>query len=66
MKKPWKNSALMFGDFIAAAYDACGKRNAGELVRFAVNTRLVEFLGQQHIEIFSVGNGGGLPARGRF
>jgi hypothetical protein len=57
---------LMFGDFIAAAYDACGKRNAGEMVRFAVNARLVEFLGRLRIEISSVGNGARIAARGRF
>ena len=41
----------MFGDFIAAAYRAWGKHRANELVRLAVNERLVEFPGRQRFLI---------------
>ena len=42
-----KEQALTFGDFIAAACRAWGTRRAKELVRLAVNARLVEFRGRQ-------------------
>jgi hypothetical protein len=58
--------AVLFGDFIAAAYDACGKHRAGEIVQFAVNARLVEFLGRWRFEILSTGSGGRGPVPGRF
>ena len=46
-----KNRVLMFGDFIAAAYQAWGRRRAKGLVWLAVNARLVEFQGLQRIVI---------------
>jgi hypothetical protein len=46
-----KKKVLTFGDFIAAAYRAWGKRRAKGLVWLAVNARLVEFRGQQRFEI---------------
>jgi len=47
MKSDHKKKALMFGDFITAAYDACSKHRAGEIVRLAVNAHLVVFRGQR-------------------
>jgi hypothetical protein len=38
-----KKRVLTFGDFIAAAYRAWGRRRAKGLVWLAVNARLVEF-----------------------
>ena len=38
-----KDRALTFGDFIAGAYRAWGKRRAKGLVRLAFNARLVVF-----------------------
>jgi hypothetical protein len=46
-----KKRAVTFGDFIAAAYRAWGRRRAKGLVWLAVNARLVEFRGPQRIEI---------------
>lgn len=40
-----KKKGLLFGDLIAAVYDACGKRKAGGIVRLAVNAHLVTFRG---------------------
>jgi hypothetical protein len=51
MKTNGRKRALMFGDFIAAAYRACGKRRANELVRRAVNEHLIGFRGGQRIMI---------------
>ncbi|MGD0263010.1 MAG: hypothetical protein ABSD29_24865 [Verrucomicrobiota bacterium] len=51
MKTNDKNRALTFGDFIAAAYRAWGRRRAKGLVWLAVNARPVEFPGRQRIEI---------------
>ena len=42
---------LTFGDLIASVYDACGRRKARALVRFAVNARLIEFLGPRRFVI---------------
>jgi hypothetical protein len=42
-----KKRAVTFGDFIAAAYQAWGRRRAKELVQVAVNAQLVEFQGRQ-------------------
>jgi hypothetical protein len=46
-----KKRALTFGDFIAAAYRAWGRRRAKGLVWLAVNARLVEFQGRPRILI---------------
>ena len=46
-----KKKAMTFGDFIAAAYRAWGKRRAKGVVWLAVNARLVEFRGPQRFEI---------------
>jgi hypothetical protein len=42
---------LMFGDFIAAAYRAWGKRRARGFVRLFVNAGLVVFRGRQRLVI---------------
>jgi hypothetical protein len=46
-----KKMEFTFGDFIAAAYRAWGRRRAMGLVWLAVNGRLVEFRGPQRIVI---------------
>jgi hypothetical protein len=51
VKTDSKERVMTFGDFIAAAYRAWGKRRAKGLVWLAVNARLVEFRGPQRIEI---------------
>ena len=43
--------AVTFGDFIAAAHRAWGRRRAKGLVWLAVNARLVEFQGRQRFVI---------------
>jgi len=40
-----KKKGLTFGDFVAGVYEVVGKRKAQEVVRLAVNTRHVGFLG---------------------
>jgi hypothetical protein len=47
-----KKRVLRFGDFIAAAYRAWGRRRAGELVQMAVNAHLVVFEGRQRFVIW--------------
>jgi hypothetical protein len=42
---------LMFSDFIAAAYGACGTRGAKGLVGLAVNEHLVMFRGWQRFVV---------------
>jgi hypothetical protein len=51
MKTDDTKKALTFGDFIAAAYRAWGRRRAKGFVWLAVNARLVEFRGGQRFEI---------------
>ena len=51
VKTNGKKRALMFGDFIAAACQVLGTLRAKELVRVAVNERLVEFRGRQRFVI---------------
>jgi hypothetical protein len=51
-KTKTKKRVLRFGDFIAAAYRAWGRRRAGELVQVAVNARLVVFRGRQRFVIW--------------
>ena len=46
-----KKRVLMFGDFIAAAYQVWGRRRANELLRVAVNEHLVSFPGRQRFVI---------------
>ena len=46
-----EEEAMTFGDFIAAAYRAWGRRRARGLVWLAVNARLVEFRGPQRFVI---------------
>jgi hypothetical protein len=46
-----KKRMLTFGDFIAAAYRAWGRRRAKGIVWLAVNARLVEFRGPQRVVI---------------
>ena len=51
MKTHHPKKTLTFGEFVASAYAACGKRKARGIVRLAVNARWVEFLGQQRFVI---------------
>jgi hypothetical protein len=51
VKTNGKKRVLTFGDFIAAAYRAWGRRRAKGIVWLAVNARLVEFRGPQHVLI---------------
>ena len=46
-----KMNPLTFGELIAAAYGACGKRRAKGIVWLAVNARLVEFRGEHRFVI---------------
>ena len=46
-----KTKAMIFGDFIAAAYRAWGRHRAKGLVRLAVNAHLVVFRGRQRFVI---------------
>ena len=43
--KTIQKKGLTFGDFITGVYEVVGKRKAKEVVRLAVNTRHVGFLG---------------------
>ena len=51
MKTNHTKRLMTFGDFIAAIYDACGKRRAGKIVRHAVNAHLVVFRGHRHFVV---------------
>ena len=51
MKTNARNKLMTFGDLVAAAYRAWGRRRAKGLVWLAVNARLVEFRGQQRVVI---------------
>jgi len=51
IKTNGKKKVLTFGDFIAGAYGAWGRRRAKRLVWLAVNRRLVEFRGPQRFVI---------------
>jgi hypothetical protein len=51
MKANARKGVFIFGDLIAAAYRAWGRRRARELVRRAVNARLVVFRGRQRFVI---------------
>jgi len=46
-----KKRALRFGDFIAGAYRAWGKRRAKGLLRLALHSRVVVFREPQYSEI---------------
>ena len=48
--KPNKKVAT-FGDFIQSAYGAYGKRKGTGMVRLAVNSRVVDFRGNQRFFI---------------
>ena len=41
----------MFGDFVAGAYRAWGRRRAKGLVWLALNAGLVEFVGRERVVI---------------
>jgi hypothetical protein len=45
MKTHPKNKPLTFGDFVTGVYHVWGKRRAKEIVKLAVNMRLIEFRG---------------------
>jgi DNA-binding NtrC family response regulator len=47
VKTDCRNKSLTFGEFIACAYDAWGKRKAGGMVRLALQAHLIEFRGQR-------------------
>jgi dsRNA-specific ribonuclease len=51
MKTFPKKKSLTFGAYIAAIYATCGKRKAREIIRQAVNSRLVVFPEQRRFEI---------------
>jgi len=51
MKANHEKKTLTFGEFIMAAYAACGKRRARGIVWLAVNAGLVEFRGQRRLVI---------------
>jgi hypothetical protein len=51
MKAHCRKKPLTFGEFIMAAYDACGKRRARGIVSLAVNAHQVEFRGQRRIVV---------------
>jgi hypothetical protein len=44
-----KERVLKFGDFVAGAYRAWGKRRAKGLLRLAIHTGLVQFRGREHL-----------------
>jgi hypothetical protein len=52
MKSCQGKKALTLGEFIMVAYDTWDKRRAGEIVRLAINTRLIEFRGRRRF-VFS-------------
>ena len=56
--------ALTFGDLIASAYDACGKRKANGILRLALNARLIEFPGPQRFMISRAGTAKAGPGAG--
>ena len=51
MKTNGKKRVLLFGDFVAAVYQALGRRRAKEVVRTAVNEGLVVFPGRERYVI---------------
>jgi hypothetical protein len=51
MKTITRKKPLTFGEFIAAANETWGHRQATKLVRFAVNAHLIKFLGRKHFSI---------------
>jgi hypothetical protein len=51
MRTNSKKRVLLFGDLVAAIFQACGRRRAKELVRAAVNDHLVVFPGRQRVVI---------------
>ena len=51
MKTNCRKRYLTFGDFIAHAYDVCGKRKARGMVWLAVKAHLIEFRGKQRLMI---------------
>jgi hypothetical protein len=51
MKKNSAKKQLTFGDFVAGGYRAWGKRRALGIIRLALKSHIIEFRGQQRIEI---------------
>lgn len=51
MKVDRQAAVVTFGDFIVAAYQACGARKARGVVRLAVNAQVVVFRGRQRFMI---------------
>jgi len=43
-----KQKVLTFGELITEAYDACGKRRAAGMIKFAVNASVVSFRRHRH------------------
>lgn len=51
MKTDSRQKSLTFGEFIAHAYDAWGKRKARGIVRLVVKAHWIEFRGPQRFVI---------------
>jgi hypothetical protein len=47
-----KDGVLKFGEFVAGAYRAWGRRRAKGLVRLAISTGLVQFRGRERAVMF--------------
>ena len=56
MKTNCRKKHLTFGEFILAAYAACGRQKAKGIVRLAVNARLVEFQGRERFVMLEPGS----------
>jgi hypothetical protein len=53
MKAYSNQKSLTFGDFVAGAYRAWGKREAAGIIRLAIKAHIIEFLGNERIVILS-------------
>jgi len=51
MKTNSTKKSPTLGEFITRVYDVCGKQKAGGIVRFAIQTHLIEFRDQQRAPI---------------
>ncbi|HWN97231.1 MAG TPA: hypothetical protein VNT99_19525 [Methylomirabilota bacterium] len=48
MKGIPRRKTLTLGDLIVSVYDVCGKQRAKGIIRLALNSHLIAFLGQRH------------------
>jgi hypothetical protein len=46
-----KRNALTLGEFVVAVYDACGKRRAESIIRFAASAHVVAFAGNRYFMV---------------